>query len=95
MDFGDDQTVWLEVMKHLNSNLDLYMVSQCNKKLNGLANQHAVHILKVRNRSKMKDEITNDDEVSPIMKLLHYDKEKMLQRDNSLDAFRFWYKVWQ
>ena len=36
MAFGDDHTVWLEVMKHLKSNLDLYMVSQCNKKLNGI-----------------------------------------------------------
>ena len=36
MAFGDDHTVWLEVMKHLKSNLDLYMVSQCNKKLNSL-----------------------------------------------------------
>ena len=36
MAFEDDHTVWLEVMKHLKSNLDLYMVSQCNKKLNGL-----------------------------------------------------------
>lgn len=97
MAFGDDHTVWLEVMKHLKSNLDLYMVSQCNKKLNGIANQHAVHVLKVRNHSKIdvKDELTNDEvcpELSPILKLM---KEEIFQRKNSLDSFRFWYKVWQ
>ena len=125
MAFGDDHTVWLEVMKHLKSNLDLYMVSQCNKKLNGLgwfsdmsfsfsqvnlvivhdswtisksdqANQHAVHVLKVRTNSKIdiNDEVTSD-EISPIMKLMHHEKEENFKRKNSLDSFRFWYKVWE
>ena len=63
------------------------------------ANQHAVHVLKVRSNSKIDidDEIQSNkiSEVSPIMKLMHHDKEAMFQRENSLDTFRFWYKVWQ
>ena len=64
------------------------------------ANQHAVHVLKVRNHSKidLKDELTDDEvcpEVSPILKLMHQEKEEIFQRKNRLDSFRFWYKVWQ
>ena len=56
-------------------------------------------VLKIQNHSKIdvSDEVTNEvsPEVSPIMKLMHHEKEEIFRRKNSLDSFRFWYKVWQ
>ena len=54
----------------------------------------------MQNNSKkdVNGEVTNDElspELSPIMKLMHHEKEEIFRRKNSLDSFRFWYKVWQ